>query len=1013
MKCIPLFLSFAIVGSLASPLYAQLGAAESFGVLGGSTVTNTGFTTVSGNVGVSPGSAITGFPPGTVINGAIHSADALAAQAQIDTLTAYNNFAAMQMTENLTGQNLGGLTLTPGVYFFASSADLTGTLFLNTLGNPNAAFVFQIGSTLTTANVSSIIILGGILDSNIYWQIGTSASLGSGSAFVGTILAQQSITLATGASITNGRALAINGAVTLDTNNITSPAAGSFWKGSVNNLWSSTNWSTDTTGADNVNLPPTGANVVFSVTGTTPANQNTVLDYDANIASLTVNDSNPVSISGNHTLTISGTTSPRGITINPGAGFTNIATNVVLSGSSQTITVNNAAGLLISGAIGGSIGLTKSGTSKLTLTATEAYTGPTLITSGTLQVGDGATAGSSIASSSGVTVQGATGNPTLAINLANGEAFTSNVVDNGLVTTIASGTNIVSGVISGTGALVQSGAGVTILTGANTYTGATEVTNGTLQVNGSIASNVLVTAGMLNGTGTVYANVTAAGGEVRAGNAINPGGTLTVSGNYAQGGNAVYVSTLVGPNASNLLSVGGQVQLGGTLIVSYANGFQAIRGQSFTIITSGAGVIGQFSNFIDLQPTGTLLTLQPIYLANSVLLEFVQGSFQDLPGLTPNQAAVASALDRLASDRPNSRLIAALDNEQLSRLPGIYNAISPVDFAAIFDVGFATAQLEAGNIERRLESIRDNVPSDTHGAYDLGAKDGKHFIDKNGHDLADETCDRRWGFYAAGMGEWMDVDNTWNATGSDMTTGGGNVGVDYRLSDHLVIGLTAGYANTTTDGFGVGRINIDSANANAYASLFGNGFFLNGMVGGSYSSYDTTRESYGGHAYGTTEGTGYTGLIGTGYEYRACGWTVGPIASAQYTSIDLNSFTEHGSLAALHINDQGESSLQSRVGARASYAWRLCNIAVTPEVRAQWQHQFQSTAHGIGSNFAEDPAAGFTVWGPEIGRDSLLLDVGTSVRLGERTTLFAYYTLNAFAKNYSSQAVNAGVRIAF
>lgn len=206
--------------SLPAAAQISLGSAQSFGVLGGSTVTNTGATTVNGNVGVAPGTAVTGFPPGVVVGGAIHSNDAVAQQAQNDLTTAYNNIAATPCTVDLTGQDLGGLTLTPGVYCFASSAQLTGALALDALGNPNALFLFKIGSTLTTASGSTVsVINGGTACNNVFWQVGSSATIGTGSSFAGDILALTSITLTTGAN-TTGRALARNGAVTLDTNNV-------------------------------------------------------------------------------------------------------------------------------------------------------------------------------------------------------------------------------------------------------------------------------------------------------------------------------------------------------------------------------------------------------------------------------------------------------------------------------------------------------------------------------------------------------------------------------------------------------------------------------------------------------------------------------------------------------------------------------------------------------------------------------------------------------------------------
>jgi hypothetical protein len=213
----------ALLYAASSPAYAQvappLGSAQSFAVLGGSAVTNTGSSTIIGDLGVSPGSSVSGFPPGAVVAGTIHAADATADAAQVSLTAAFNNLGGQACGTDLTGQNLGGLTLTPGVYCFSSSASLTGTLTLNAQGNPNAVFIFKTGSTLVTASGSSVVITNGGALCNVFWQVGSSATLGTGSSFGGNILALTSITLNTSASVA-GRTLARNGAVTLDTNTV-------------------------------------------------------------------------------------------------------------------------------------------------------------------------------------------------------------------------------------------------------------------------------------------------------------------------------------------------------------------------------------------------------------------------------------------------------------------------------------------------------------------------------------------------------------------------------------------------------------------------------------------------------------------------------------------------------------------------------------------------------------------------------------------------------------------------
>ena len=199
-----------------APLF---GAADNLVVLAYSTVTNqAGVTTITGDIGVSPLASVVGFPPG-IVNGTIHAADAAAAQAQIDLTAAYTDAAAR--TPYITETTLGGLNLPPGIYHSDGALSLTGVLTLT--GDANAVWIFQAGSTLDTAAGSQIILIGGAKADNVYWAVGSSATLGANSIFKGNIMAYASITLNTGASL-EGRALAQTAAVTLNDNTITKPS---------------------------------------------------------------------------------------------------------------------------------------------------------------------------------------------------------------------------------------------------------------------------------------------------------------------------------------------------------------------------------------------------------------------------------------------------------------------------------------------------------------------------------------------------------------------------------------------------------------------------------------------------------------------------------------------------------------------------------------------------------------------------------------------------------------------
>ncbi len=1013
---------------LEGPAQAQvpsLGAAQTFSVLGSSTVTNTGASILIGDLGVNPGSAITGFPPGSVTGTIYTGADATAIAAHAAVVTTYSVITGMAVDTDLTGQDLGGLTLTPGVYHFNTSAQLTGNLTLDPLGDPNAAFYFQIGSTLTTAEFSSLSVVGGLQLPNLFWQVGSSATLGVGSAFGGNILALTSITITTGAGISNGRALAINGAVTLDTNSINNGGlsaapvgiSGTYWKGGFSNLWSGVNWSPDITGAVDQNIAALGANVIFSVTGVVPAFQSTLLDVNQDIDSLTINDSVAVSISGPNTLTISGAGLLKGIRVNTGAGLVTIGSSLVLAGASQTITVNNAAGMVISGGVGGIIGLTKDGLTNLTLTGENVYTGPTNIDAGTLQVGDGLT-GSILAGSLVTVAPGAN----LLIDLVNGGVWSNAVVNNGQVRWIAPGNNsqAAASVISGLGTMLITSPGTTVLLGTNTFSGGT-----TINTPGNVlVGNPLANTSTAFGTGTLdiqqgIVDTLAAqilqinvGGYVQSGGQINMHLQGTTPGTYSQ------------------YNVTGTANLsGGTVFVYDDSGVYVpkgawagnLAGDTQTIIQTTAGRVGQFAsnapfsriynaqfnqNFLYHQGD-TLLYPTVTYDANNANITWVKDLYTSVPGLTPNQVATAGGLDGFNFQNAGNSGLTYLNGQPIATLPGLYDLIAPDELTAIFQIGFDAAEIQTASIQRHLQQVRD-VTRETISS----SAGGKNFVETTSTTVV-ESYEHRWHFFIEGLGGNADVSTTGNAGGYDFSTVGTMMGADYRMNEHFAFGGMGGYSRTDASLVNGGSIEADTVRGAVYATLFGGGFYLDGQVGLAYNGYETERAALLGRATGSTNGVTFNALLNGGYDHHAGDLTVGVFASLGYTRANFDNFTETGSLLPLSYPDQHQESLRSNLGVRVSYSTQVGRMRLTPQARLSWQHEFLDSTQAIDSSFAAGPGPVFSVDGPAISRDSLRLSAGLHLQITRTIGAYVFYGGQFGRTNYNSNYVTLGMSISF
>jgi outer membrane autotransporter protein len=540
---------------------------------------------------------------------------------------------------------------------------------------------------------------------------------------------------------------------------------------------------------------------------------------------------------------------------------------------------------------------------------------------------------------------------------------------------------------------------------------------------GAINGNV-TNAGFFQGTGVVTGNVVNKG-------IVAPGasaGRLTINGNYTQDPSGTLRIEVVGlgPGQHDLLVVNGRVSLAGGLQLVHASGFRLSPGDEITFLTANNGVSGTFNSIEnDTLVTGAIVESEVVYEPNAVVLKATQGSFAEFASAfcgTPNSVAVGQALDSAVDDSRASELIGFLNNQTLSDLCNDIDLISPDQLTSIFVIGVSLANVQTANLERRLDDIRagsngfssagfainGSGPSFSEGFAGVSGPEGK-----SGPPVFAPIPENRWGVFVTGVGEFTDVESTFNASGYDLATGGFTMGIDYRIGSHFAIGLTGGYAYTSADLVNKSSIAVNGGKLGLYATAFGSGFYLETAVVGGLNGYDTRRTALEGTASGDTKGGELNILVATGYDWKKGGLSIGPTASFQYTLVGFGDFTEGGSLAPLAYPGQNAESFRTALGMKASYDWKIGPIHLIPELRLAWQHEFGDTEYSLVSSFASGAGNSFTVTGPEIGRDSMLLGAGFAIHWNDRISTYAYYDGELFRTNYLSNNVSAGVRITF
>jgi subtilase-type serine protease len=604
------------------------------------------------------------------------------------------------------------------------------------------------------------------------------------------------------------------------------------------------------------------------------------------------------------------------------------------------------------------------------------------------------------------------------------------IVNNGTIHTTAANS---SGISSGTYGVITNNGSITV-TGPGSAAVEMNGLYGTLLNNGSIVdppgSNAIRTGP--SAVGTVIVNdgvidgqivVTPAGANARFENSgwlgiSTPGAGAT----HLIGGTFVQTSTgtlalRIAPGSNDALQVTGAAILGGTLQLDLLNGFQSKISNQLTLVAAGGGISGKFANLLD--SFSPVITPELIYGPNTVLLEFSSnfGSF----ALTPNQRAAAHLLDRVAFDPKAAELISFLFNEPVTNLPGDFDKISPDALTAFYEISFSNANIQKLNLEDRMDELHNGSTGfssnmKVNGATvnlenraDADGKSSKAVVEP----ILQPGPQNRWGVWVTGFGDFVSVDADANANGYNFTTGGVSLGIDYRITDQLAIGVMGEYSHTWTSPRPSGNIDVNSGRGGVYATWSNHGIYLNAAIYGGYNSYHSSRSSLGGLATGNTEGAELSTFISGGYDFHFGHLTVGPIAALQYTYANVDGFSENGSLAPMQIESNSVNSLRSDVGFRIYYLWQIGKVLLEPSLKAAWEHEYLYSALPITAGFAGIPGPTATFFGPSEGHDSAIVSAGVSAQWTPAVSTYVNYDGQLGRGNYSSNAVTGGVRISF
>ncbi len=713
-----------------------------------------------------------------------------------------------------------------------------------------------------------------------------------------------------------------------------------------------------------------------------------------NSTALTLGDSTlseTLALSAASGITITGIVSASTTTVNSGSlQIGNGGTTGAILGnlaSNGAVTFDESGAVSYGGAYSGSGSLTQAGTGTLVLTGANSYTGGTTISAGTLQ-GDA------------TSLQG-------------------NITDNAALIFNQAADGTYAGVISSTGTMTKTGAGDLILTGNNTYTGTTAIQQGTLEVDGSIASPVIVNSGAaLMGNGTIFGNVTSNG-------ILSPGtastiGTLTIQGDLTLSNSSIVNMRVNGSGNSDLIAVSGTAHLAGTLQLTPGNG--VLGGQSFTLINANA-INGTFST---VNVLGNAVTFVSTYSSHSlsvtdntptIQITTVQNSFSTFAA-TPNQSTVAAALNSIAADPREATLISALNSLPGSALPAALAEISPLQQTTMSQTSLSSSRASFGTLQDRMGNIRAGSTGLSLNQFNLVNPDIPAASLIAGTDMPTDikafmpSPTNPWGFFAAADGNFGDIDG--KTSQSNYYGTGFTLGSDYRLNQAFTVGFATGYDYSKTD------FNNSGSNSTANSIRFGpyatwkdkTGDWVDGTVGGAYHWYDSNREGFGGTATSNTTGLEFDSSVKYGHDFKVGPWTLTPTFGFDYLHLDIDPYTETGSLAPLSIQDQTADSFRSNLGGQVAYGFKWKGVGWSPYVAAGWAHEFLDADEAVSARFASGAGDVFTTTGDNLGHDSATFGAGLSAGLTDSVTAKLSYSGEANGE-YQDHSFDVSVRVQF